>query len=848
MTLNTRIPKHSNKTTLVAAAVALLVFAETVPAFAYSGSEHIRFPDQAYQLMNVMRRGPFYAEKARRLKPLGTFPPLTQRPPSVPASEEATWQRFITAALAAPAKLDNVRIDLTNPHRTTQDCGGVFAALPPPPGTSFAQCRAGEISFAPRRGWGDNPNECYLRRGYRFGGADQDPTSPMATPFFQELPSNYTGSALGVWATRPDDENSDSQMFIRPTNLFFLGNVKELAIQILDVGLLVVVAPIACLGALFAGEADQCISDSIEAAHGVNLVARLDDLVLYVEANTVGQKDITLPGASFPGLWHFINPRMPGRFNALSGMQLTRALNSNPDSFDASIVAVADLTGLTLNPFDSTGVERYGAFAENSLRTTSDWGSFSFAHVEFEPLDNLAQYGWSTFLGNGGARGLGWVLHAIGDAVQPHHTIGTLGWGHAVWEKYANLRWQTVLQENNLPAHYPNFLASLVHAYRYWKVMDAVPSTPNPNQMIETLIETIANDTRNLPFATEGRAFQSGISMDWFFDSDDGQAFVAYDTEQASLGDLMQRGIGASLAFLAKAAERVPTSTTVTACSCSQAGQARSGQDRNGNVVLAPNGGCLACGTGAFLDLPRWLDGRCVAVCPPDKPTAQGTTCVSTGACPPATPFFQNGACVAQCSAAFPVVVNYRECRAACPPGEVEDAARFCAPPRIGPACIGTVRSSDRCCEQRSLCAANTDCCSNSCNMDGICRGEIGQTCVIGNDCASGSCAGGICKVPPGGSCFNDNQCGDSCIDGLCCLPFDSGCSVAGVSCCGGLTCSGDTCKVSPGGACTQDNQCSQPGCIQGACCIPFGSACAVGGVGCCGGASCNGGICGFSS
>jgi hypothetical protein len=74
-------------------------------------------------------------------------------------------------------------------------------------------------------------------------------------------------------------------------------------------------------------------------------------------------------------------------------------------------------------------------------------------HVEFEPLDNLARFGWQSFLtalptgggssgsqgGGAGANGLGWVLHAIGDAMCPQHTIGSLGWGHALWEKYSQL-------------------------------------------------------------------------------------------------------------------------------------------------------------------------------------------------------------------------------------------------------------------------------------------------------------------------------------------------------------------------------------------------------------------------
>jgi len=55
-------------------------------AAAWGGTEHIRFPDQAYQFLNIMRRGDFYAAHARALDPVGAaqgkYPPLTQCPPS----------------------------------------------------------------------------------------------------------------------------------------------------------------------------------------------------------------------------------------------------------------------------------------------------------------------------------------------------------------------------------------------------------------------------------------------------------------------------------------------------------------------------------------------------------------------------------------------------------------------------------------------------------------------------------------------------------------------------------------------------------------------------------------------
>jgi hypothetical protein len=41
-----------------------------------------------------------------------------------------------------------------------------------------------------------------------------------------------------------------------------------------------------------------------------------------------------------------------------------------------------------------------------------------------------------------GAKGVGYALHAIGDAACPQHTISAAGWGHAIYEGYAQDFWE----------------------------------------------------------------------------------------------------------------------------------------------------------------------------------------------------------------------------------------------------------------------------------------------------------------------------------------------------------------------------------------------------------------------
>jgi hypothetical protein len=83
--------------------------------------------------------------------------------------DAAAWAPFRDKAIAAPAKLDNILIRLSNPQLKSPDCNGVFPPLDPK-ANDFFKCRIGELSFAPRRNWGQNGNECYIRGNYLVGG------------------------------------------------------------------------------------------------------------------------------------------------------------------------------------------------------------------------------------------------------------------------------------------------------------------------------------------------------------------------------------------------------------------------------------------------------------------------------------------------------------------------------------------------------------------------------------------------------------------------------------------------------------------------------------------------------
>lgn len=102
-------------------------------------------------------------------------------------------------------------------------------------------------------------------------------------------------------------------------------------------------------------------------------------------------------------------------------------------------------------------------------------------------------------------------------------------------------------------------------------------------------IKAMATETYHRPTTVEGSTLQSNISTDYKFAKDkDAVVRSAYGTHAADLRDMMLESIGASVAFLVKAADSVPATNTLptSPCVCDK-GFARSGQDFAGNQQIA---------------------------------------------------------------------------------------------------------------------------------------------------------------------------------------------------------------------------------------------------------------------
>src|SRR5256885_9323727 len=82
-----------------ALATSLLVSGWESPAAAYTSRVHERMADQAYQILNQLRRGSHLPDVVVRASGGSAPAVLTARPPSVPADQVASWQAFVTEAM-----------------------------------------------------------------------------------------------------------------------------------------------------------------------------------------------------------------------------------------------------------------------------------------------------------------------------------------------------------------------------------------------------------------------------------------------------------------------------------------------------------------------------------------------------------------------------------------------------------------------------------------------------------------------------------------------------------------------------------------------------------------------------
>jgi hypothetical protein len=664
--------------------------AETTPALAYNNREHQRFPDQAYQIANILRRGDYLAKKVSALRG-ASVTPLSTRPASVPASDQAVWDRFLAEARDMPGRMGQIRTGLADPTVPSNKCGNAYPTLAA--NQHLAQCKALELPFAVKRGWASNTSDCFVRGQY-FSG---DPDVPE---FWNELPTDFTGALLGYYGQNVDDEVRDTIMWIDVYNAGFVGTVQTVVEDVTQFGIAMVFAPIACLIAIFSGS--DCLDDAENLAHQLNPVSEIDKDVKEIEKDFEdGTPFANIDGDdlfSTTGLWHFINVEdtSGGDFNRIAGMHYTHGgwrggANilgvGRIDALDWGIIVGADATGLMIDPDKALGVTRYTQDPDGPItRITNDWLQ-PIGHIEFEPLDNLALFGWRQFQTQGDASGLGWVLHALGDAVAPHHGIAATGWGHRPYEDFVGFAWHEMLDEG-MPEHYDLIQATLEQAFFWWRFIDDYQTAVGPNDInVRDLVTALAFDCR----AQSDFALHNGISVG-YSDGDESRARDIYGSSAGQILPLLEDGTGATLAFMVKASRLIPNDTSTSPCACDK-----------GSV--RQQGVCRPCSANGQVE----VDGHCTPTCPSDAPLLEpsghctktcpaGTTCTGVS-CPNPSDFVEGGRCVAQCSSANPVVLG-RECRSSCPQGMItsDSTPKFCEPNPFCTTKPGTGDTTRFCC------------------------------------------------------------------------------------------------------------------------------------------------------
>jgi hypothetical protein len=301
------------------ATLVLLAFLTPPPAHAYNSREHQRLPDVAYQIMNLVRRGEFLVEKARQEVPPGQPPPQIHSVREVPDGVAADeWNRFLAEVESSPQVLDQLFTTLPDPANSSADCLHKFPILPP--GQHLSTCRAGELPFAVERYWpGSRETDptaalftaCRYRIGYSAG-------DPIRFPYvFSQMPSNFTGALLGYWAQNVDDGVDDIHMWFRPTNLAYVGMLRDVASKGVELGLTLILAPFACFISLFTG--DNCLDEAQRLAREVEPIQLIDSAIPGV--GDIDGDDIF----DMTGVWHFINIDRAGRsdFNDIPGLKYT---------------------------------------------------------------------------------------------------------------------------------------------------------------------------------------------------------------------------------------------------------------------------------------------------------------------------------------------------------------------------------------------------------------------------------------------------------------------------------------------------------------------------------------------
>jgi hypothetical protein len=631
----------------VAAFVALLWLAAAPPAGAYNDQQHQGMTALAYKAMVgvALENGcaaPIDFQSAAVTQHLTDFP----SPDVCAASDQACiadWAEFLRQI-----------------ERSIRYLRGVDAALPENP-----DCPAdldptgtlGDVQFSVNPDYARSSG-CGVDSQLIHNAAGEQRRCSAPSLLCDEnsiyhflAPEDHTGDVLGYWTTEADHDVSVTALGFKPVYPG-VGKTLQTLDTVAEGALGAVLGPVVCaFEALFGG--DDCVKDAQALA---------DDAVPIEEIASVIPVLFPRHDANFTGLWHFIDfADSNSPCDDVRGMLYERAGPGRvPDALDLLIIIGTELGQQTIAFDDSTGPKRFNITnpgdgdQPSCARDRSDWEIAPMGHIVFNPVDNLALYGWTQFtLVNGGhnAKMLGWPLHALGDAVEPHHVVGTTGWGHRPYEdsleKGVNdagkTNWERILYQDLAVVsevrsnQYLQLQRILHRGFAYWRLLNTFraqrPNTSVLNTIpIRALVTQVAADTY-AEVGAGGWPFEPHLSVPYFVDVGLRQSTINFYTDANSVDrqrTLIERGAGASLAFLTAIGQLGAPFAAAPRCGGANAlfDQCGASSQCNGSCCMFTPP-AVSCVDPCPREECSTTTGFCGSIC------SNGTFCDPTGCCVP---------------------------------------------------------------------------------------------------------------------------------------------------------------------------------------------------------------------
>jgi hypothetical protein len=559
------------------AALITMAFLAGVHLSAHNRPVHQDIVDYAYEAMLFVQH--------QRQFPI--------RPPE--GADLSEWQEFAQALLATPAKWKLLPSEL---HRLNVEklksppvhpLGGVTPAPGTPP-TAQITCsreiygqtvlpddwwvnRMGEVRYPVSTDFA-NVADCGVRFGWEPGGIFNNANSADAVGAANV---DHTGTILGMWASNVDNQFDDTHLWYRPTSAGGLGEIQKIADDAADEGLAAILIPFVCAWDCIFDSCHDCDKHAKDIADSAN---PLDDLSGLIPG--IGDES----GEDYVGVWHFINMN-PGTSNDYDDKQGELWEEAGPNQIVSAeeivLMAYFDTVGLSLRYDPSRGPKQYqisnadDGLPNTRIRSEAQWQFTTFGHTAFEPVDNLAYYGWRRFRDGVPSEGvekhrvsyMAWPLHAIGDATVPMHVAGTSSWGHRPFEDGQQEIWSKLRMARDSPADQIAMLNRVVQgAFENWRfIRQWRASTGRRDDVpVRELVTRLAQRTYDYSMAKQASTGQTwpflpGATAMYFVKATRAPSIFLYTgrPDAGAIGrPVIEDGIGTSMALLIAAADLLP--------------------------------------------------------------------------------------------------------------------------------------------------------------------------------------------------------------------------------------------------------------------------------------------------